>query len=93
VLSTPQAIYLLGGWEGRKVDQVLAIRAGVEGFQARELPPLPRPLSDIAAVELEGKVYLVGGTHERFQRQIGLLRWDPTEGRAESLKLRNFLFW
>ncbi len=92
VLSTPQAIYLLGGWEGRKVDQVLAIQTGAEGFQARELAPLPRPLSDIAAVGLEDEVYLVGGTHERFQRQIGLLRWDPIGG-AESLKLRNFLFW
>jgi hypothetical protein len=93
VLSTPQAIYLVGGWEGRKVDQVLAIQVGAEGFQARELPPLPRPLSDIAAVDLKDEVYLVGGTHERFQRQVGLLRWDPMGGGAESLKLRSFLFW
>jgi hypothetical protein len=38
-------------------------------------------------------VYLVGGTHERFQRQVGLLRWEPGGGPAQSMKLRNFLFW
>ncbi len=98
VFATPEAIYLLGGWEGRRVDQVLAIRpagtgAQAAGFEARELPPLPRPLADIVAVGVDGAVYLVGGTHERFQRQVGLLRWDPAGGRSESLKLRNFLFW
>ncbi len=93
VFATSEAIYLIGGWEGRKVDQVLAIQAGAEGFQTRELPSLPRPLSDIAAVGLDGAVYLIGGTHERFQRQVGLLRWDPAGGRTESLKLRSFLFW
>ncbi len=93
VFASPEAIYLLGGWEGRRVDQVLAIRAEAAGFQARELPPLPRPLADIVAVGVDGAVYLVGGTHERFQRQVGLLRWDPAGGRAESLKLRSFLFW
>jgi hypothetical protein len=93
VFAAPEAIYLIGGWEGRKVDQVLAIEAGPSGLLMRELPPLPRPLSDVAAVGLDGAVYLIGGTHERFHRQIGLLRWDPASGRAESLKLRNFLFW
>jgi hypothetical protein len=93
VYATQEAMYLIGGWEGRKVDQVLAIQTRPEGLQAHELPRLPRPLSDIAAVGLEGAVYLVGGTHERFQRQVGLLRWDPAGGATESLKLRNFLFW
>jgi hypothetical protein len=93
VLSRPEAIYLIGGWEGRKVDEVLAIQVGVEGFQTRVLPPLARPLSDIAAVGLGDEVYLVGGTHERFQRQVGFLRWEPVSGRAVSLKFRNFLFW
>jgi hypothetical protein len=97
VFATQDAIYLIGGWEGRRVDQVLAIRAGAgseaPGFQARELPPLPRALADIVAVGVDGAVYLVGGTHERFQRQIGLLRWDPAGGRTESVKLRSFLFW
>jgi hypothetical protein len=93
VFATPQAIYLLGGWEGRRVDQVLAIRPQDADLQACELEPLPRPLSDIVAVGLGGAVYLVGGTHERFQRQVGLLRWEPGGGPAQSLKLRNFLFW
>jgi hypothetical protein len=88
-----QAMYLIGGWEGRRTDQVLAIQESASGWRVRELPPLPRPLSDIAAVGLEGEVYLIGGAHERFQRQVGLLRWDPAGGAAESLKLRSFLFW
>jgi ABC-type cobalt transport system substrate-binding protein len=50
-------------------------------------------VSDIAAVNIEGMIYLIGGANEPFQRQIRVQRWDPVSGEMESLKFRSFLFW
>jgi hypothetical protein len=62
-------------------------------LETRLLARLPRPVSDGAAVFLDGSLYLLGGSHERFERQLGVLRIDPSGSRVESMRFRGFLFW
>ena len=86
-------IFMMGGWEGRRVDEVLLIDPSSEEILVHRFSKLSRGFSDISAVALEGNIFLIGGTHERFQRQINVLRIDPTSGMLESLRFRYFLFW
>jgi len=81
-------ILLIGGWEGEKLSEVLSIDPKIQQYAQLE-----RGFSDIGAVDLDGEIYIVGGSHERFQRQIQVLRWDPESNRMDSIKFRSFLFW
>jgi N-acetylneuraminic acid mutarotase len=83
-------ILLIGGWEGKKIREVLVLESDL---QIRQYAQLERGLSDIGAVNLDGEIYLIGGTHERFQRQIQVLLWNPDSNRMDSIKFRSFLFW
>jgi hypothetical protein len=91
-------VLLIGGWQGSKLDEVVSLT--VDDAPAVQLyAHLDRALSNIGAVNMEGEIYLVGGAHERFQRQIQVLRWKARPDRpagpasTESIKLRSFLFW
>lgn len=86
-------VYILGGWFGRKIDEVLFLDPAGGELQLQVFAPMETGISDIAAVNLEDDIYLIGGAHERFQRQIRVQRWDPLSGEKESLKFRSFLFW
>jgi hypothetical protein len=83
-------ILLIGGWEGAKLREVIALESDLE---IHPYAQLERGFSDMGTVNLDGEIYLVGGTHERFQRQIQVLRWTPVSNRMESIKFRSFLFW
>jgi len=83
-------ILLIGGWEGEKLREVLSFEADLKMQQYAQLE---RGFSDIGTVNLDGEIYLIGGAHERFQRQIQVLRWDPSSGQMDSIKFRSFLFW
>ncbi len=85
-------ILLIGGWEGEKLSQVLAISPKMDPL-IQQYAQLERGFSDIGTVSLDGEIYMVGGTHERFQRQIQVLRWDSESNRLDSIKFRSFLFW
>ncbi|GAI09818.1 unnamed protein product, partial [marine sediment metagenome] len=85
-------ILLIGGWEGEKLSEVFSIEPNRDS-KIRLYAQLERGFSDIGTVNLDGNIYLVGGTHERFQRQIQVLRWDPESNRMDSIKFRSFLFW
>ena len=83
-------ILLIGGWEGAKLGEVIALASDLK---IQQYAQLGRGFSDVGTVNLDGEIYLVGGTHERFQRQIQILRWTPESNRMESIKFRSFLFW
>ncbi len=86
-------IYVAGGWEGTRSDELLVVDPRPGPLEVRELARLPRGFSDAALVPLQGSLYLLGGAHERFQRQLQVLRIDPQTGQAASLHFRSFLFW
>jgi N-acetylneuraminic acid mutarotase len=88
-----EGIYVLGGWFGHKIDEVLFLDPTSAELQLELFASMKKGISDMAAVNLEGEIYLIGGAHERFQRQIRVQRWDPASGSTESLKFRTFLFW
>lgn len=92
-VAVDSGIYILGGWFGRKLDEVLFLDPTGGELQLESFTSMETGISDIAAVNLEDEIYLIGGAHERFQRQIHVRRWDPVSGERESLKFRNFLFW
>jgi hypothetical protein len=86
-------LLVVGGWEGRKLDEVVSVQPLDQMLQVQLFCTLSRSESDIAVVNLEDEIYLIGGANERFQRQIRVQRWDPVSGQTESLKFRSFLFW
>ena len=92
-VTVEEGIYILGGWFGYKIDEVLFLDPSSQQLQIELIAQLEQGVSDIATVNLEGMIYLIGGAHERFQRQIRVQRWDPASGEIESLKFRSFLFW
>ena len=92
-VAVEDRVWVVGGWEGRKLDEAVAVVPGDAAPGVRSHVRLDQEFSDIAAVHVEGTVYLIGGAHERFQKQIRFLRWDPDSGRMESIKFRSFLFW
>ena len=47
----------------------------------------------MALVTHRDECYLIGGYHPRFKRQIGVLKFDPSTGASEEIKLRSFLLW
>jgi len=83
-------ILLVGGWEGAKLREVIALASDLK---IQQYAQLERGFSDVGTVNLDGEIYIVGGTHERFQRQIQVLRWNPESNRMDSIKFRSFLFW
>jgi hypothetical protein len=86
-------VFAFGGWEGRRIDELLAVDPREPRLEARLICRPGRPLSDGALVYLDGKLYLLGGSHERFERQLGVLRIDPEDGRGQSVRFKGFLFW
>jgi hypothetical protein len=86
-------VFILGGWFGYKIDEVLFLDPRGEELQLELFAAMQTGISDIAAVNLEGEIYLIGGAHERFQRQIRVQRWDPVSGKTDSIKFRSFLYW
>ena len=92
-VAVEDRVWVVGGWEGRQLDEAVAIIPGEAAPEVQPSVRLDGEFSDIAAVHVEGTIYLIGGAHERFQRQIRVIRWDPRSGRTESIKFRNFLFW
>jgi hypothetical protein len=92
-LALEERVLVVGGWEGRKLAEVVSITPLEQRLEVRIHSRLDQEYSDIAAVPVEGYVYLIGGAHERFQRQIRVVRWDPDSGRTDSIKFRSFLFW
>jgi hypothetical protein len=86
-------LFVVGGWEGRRIDEVVEVNTRGERIVARVSEHLQRGFSDFGAASRGPLVYLIGGTHERYNRQIGVLEWDPASGEVESLKFRSFLFW
>lgn len=92
-VTSGNRILLVGGWEGRKLNEVVSITPRNQTIEVQIHSRLNKGYSDIAAIGVERDIYLIGGAHERFQRQIRVLRWDPESNRMESIKFRNFLFW
>ena len=92
-VTVDRGIYILGGWFGYKLDEVLFLDPSGGNLQLEPLSAMEKGISDTAAVDLEGEIYLIGGAHERFQRQIRVQRWDPVSGETDSIKFRSFLFW
>jgi hypothetical protein len=88
-----ERLLIIGGWEGRKLNEVMSVQRIDQTLQVELFGNLNKEESDVAAVSVEGDVYIIGGAHERFQRQIRVQRWDPSSGESESIKFRNFLFW
>lgn len=96
VLDTPGGsarIIIAGGWEGKKSADVLEMSREEGTFVFRELMTLPQGVSDSPVISLGGFLYVTGGAHEQFNRQIRVFRIDPEKSTVESLKFRNFLFW
>ncbi|TFG61145.1 MAG: hypothetical protein E4H36_10915 [Spirochaetales bacterium] len=87
------SIILAGGWEGRKLPEVLTLELSDPAFSVDELMQLPQGVSDSPVVPLMGRLYIIGGSHERFNRQIRMWEIDPQTKTLSSIKFRNFLFW
>ncbi len=92
-VSVGDGIFVIGGWFGRRIDEMLFLDPNSPDLQIEVATKMEQGVSDIAAVNIEGMIYLIGGAHEPFQRQIRVQRWDPVSGEMESLKFRSFLFW
>jgi hypothetical protein len=86
-------VFAFGGWEGRRIDELLALDPREPALQVTLQGRLGRAMSDGALVFLDGELYLLGGSHEGFERQLGVLRIDPADGRAQSVRFKGFLFW
>ena len=87
------SIYVFGGWEGKKTDEVWMIDPDSEEFGPRVFATLPRVSSDTGAASLDNYLYLIGGVNERFHRQLNVIRFDPESKKSESLKFRSFFLW
>jgi N-acetylneuraminic acid mutarotase len=92
-LAFGEQVLVVGGWEGRKLDEVVSVQPVDGTLKVEVFCTLARGESDIAAVSVEGEVYLIGGANEHFQRQIRVLRWMPESNQTSSIKFRSFLFW
>jgi hypothetical protein len=92
-VSYDAAVYLVGGWDGNKLTEILTMTPSVEKLSVQVLSTLSRGYSDASLVALHGALYLIGGTHEQFQRQLSVVEIDPVTGDNRSLKFRSFLFW
>ncbi len=92
-VPSPAGVLVLGGWTGVQLDRAVLVDTRGPQIVVEELPRLPRGVSDVAAVEIDGQIVIAGGTNERFARQIGLWSWDPQTGESRSIKLRSFLAW
>jgi hypothetical protein len=91
--SLNKTVYLVGGWDGNRLSEIFTINPSVEQISVQVLATLSRGHSDASLVALPGSLYLVGGAHEQFQRQLSVVKIDPETGDNQSIKFRSFLFW
>ncbi len=85
-------VVFLGGFTNSEcLDEIVSVDP-LTG-DSKIIGRLTSPREYAAAVAIENYLYLIGGVHERFHRQLRVIRLDPESKETKSLKFRSFFLW
>jgi hypothetical protein len=86
-------LYIAGGWGGGSIQTVVKIDLGDPTPEVEEIGEIPHETGSFALSSFQGDLYLIGGTEERFKRQIRILRIHPGTLETESQVFKSYVWW
>lgn len=87
------SIYVAGGWNGSELHTLFRItRAGSE-ISVKKIGRIGPSMLDAALSSVQGRLYLIGGTEQRYRRQIQVLRVDPHNAETTNVILKSYAWW
>lgn len=86
-------LYIAGGWGGGSIQTVVKIDLGDPTPEVEDLGEIPYETGSFTLSSFQGDLYLIGGTEERFKRQIRILRIHPGTLETESQVFKSYVWW
>jgi N-acetylneuraminic acid mutarotase len=86
-------LYIAGGWSGGSIKTVMRIDTRDPTPEVEEIGKIPHETGSFALSSFQGDLYLIGGTEERFKRQIRILRIHPGTLETESQVFKSYVWW
>ncbi len=87
------SLYIAGGWGGGSIKTVMRIDTRDPSQEVEEIGEIPYETGSFALSSFQGNLYLIGGTEERFKRQIRILRIHPGTLETESQVFKSYVWW
>ena len=91
--SAGKEIYLVGGWAGEPLSDVIRLDTEKLKFTPEVLGELGDSNYDLSLAVFGTHLYLIGGTEERFERQIRVLSINTDTLQTESRVFKSFAWW
>ncbi len=91
--SAGKDIYMVGGWAGGPLSDVIRLDTEKRKFAPEVLGDLGDPNYDLSLAVFGKHLYLIGGTEERFERQIRVLSIDTDTLQTESRVFKSYAWW
>jgi hypothetical protein len=86
-------VYIAGGWSEGPLKKVFRVRPRAEPPDCTVLGEIPYSCEDTALAAYNNTLYLIGGSEERFKRQLRIVRIDPETLNSDSLLFKSFVWW
>jgi N-acetylneuraminic acid mutarotase len=89
-----EKVYCFGGWSDKGFfNEILELDPSGSWIKIKAIARLEKKQAHVAAVSNHSRIYIVGGTDERNERQLKVVAFNPDDLSLEALSLRSYSWW